>query len=278
MHGMVTLDQGGGGRPFLRTRKCVGRARDLAELTWIQGRVPVDGGHGWRIVPDTHPHLIHSRTARGTARTCVVGPRSRFIDAMRADRVFTVGVRLLPGTLPALVGETAWELRDRSVAAFEAFGHDGRELGHRLADEPSAERVEEILRGFVVGRVRERRADWRVRGFMTALKTPREAHTGRSTSVRWVAKRLGVSERSLRDVCRAELGLRPKEAHRILRLHHALHLGIAGRSDADAACLAGYTDQAHLIRESHILLGATPPMFRARGRAVLSKAGPQRDR
>jgi AraC-like DNA-binding protein len=73
-----------------------------------------------------------------------------------------------------------------------------------------------------------------------------------------------VSERALRDACRSELGLRPKEAQRIARLHRALTLGLSGHADADAAAGAGYADQAHFIRECKSLLGATPKAFRER--------------
>ena len=59
--------------------------------------------------------------------------------------------------------------------------------------------------------------------------------------------------------------------NRIQRLHRAVAEGLRGRPDGDVARLTGYADQAHLIRETKLLLGSTPAEFRARGRAVLSK-------
>jgi AraC-like DNA-binding protein len=270
---MVTLDEGGAGRRTLRLRRCEGAATTLAELSWVQPPVGDGRGASWRIVPDVHPHLIHHRLRDGTTRTAVVGARSTWMDVDQGERAFTVGVRLRPGTLPALVGVDAWELRDRGLGIEDAFGGIGRACASRLRDEDDSERARALL-VTLVARVadaaadRHSEVDWRVRGFVAHVVSRGGTFDGR---VRHSAERLGVSERSLRDACRAGLGLRPKEAHRIARLHAALTTALAGRPDARVATAAGYSDQAHFIRESHALLGETPESFRRRGRAVSFK-------
>lgn len=264
---MVTLDQGGAGRPFLAVRRWAGAGAGLAEMSWILGPVPAASGSSWRIVPDTHPHLIHHRFRDGRGRTTFVGPRSRFLDVPQDVRAFTVGVRLVPGALPRLLEVSAWELRDRSIPVAEALGRRGSDLAARLSREEAPRRVEELLRSLFLG-IPRRPVDRRVRGFLAHLGRPEGDAPG--GPIRRIAELIEVSERSLREVCRSRIGLRPKEAHRIARLHRALEAGIRGRPDAEAACLAGYADQAHLIRESRTLLGTTPARFRARGVAVLS--------
>ena len=267
---MVTLDEGGAGRQTLRLRRCEGAAATLAELSWVQPAVGDGGGASWRIVPDVHPHLVHQRLRDGHTRTMVVGARSTWIDVDQGARAFTVGVRLRPGALPALLGIDAWELRDRSVPAAEAFGERGRGVASRLRDEQDPELARALLLSLVAEAADDPgdAVDWRVRGFVAQIE-PRIGAAG--TRVRGSAEALGISERSLRDACRSGLGLRPKEAQRIARLHAALAAALADRPDARVATAAGYADQAHFIREGHALLGETPEAFRRRGRAVSSK-------
>ena len=304
MSRMVTLDQGGAGRPHLVLRPTRGRAARLAELSWTQravapstaggeaasaggvagagraagpgaatdaGAVPDAGAAAgsaapgaWRIVPDAHPHVIHHRMRDGRSSTALVGARSHWIDVDQSERAFTVGLRLRPGTVPLLLGIDGWELRDRSVPVQHVLGGGGDELAERLAVADDPADVEAALLEFLAA-WDEDEVDWRVRGFL-AFATARPRGLDGCT-VRAAARELGVGERSLRDTCRASLGLRPKEAHRILRLHAAIEAGLAGVADAAVAETAGYADQAHLIRESNALVGETPEAFRARGYA-----------
>jgi AraC-like DNA-binding protein len=277
---VVTLDQGGAGRWGLRLRPAAGPASRLAELTWVQ-RPPASARVPWRIVPDVHPHLIAHRMADGDSNVVLVGPRSGFVDVSQVGRAFTVGVRLLPGALPALLGEPAWALRDRAVSVADAVGARTDHHLERIEGEADPHAIERALLDLVTELGRDRRPDWRARGFASlvlapAVGTASRGASGRAASphatrvdppVREAASLLGVSERALRDACRSELGLRPKEAQRIARLHRALTLGLSGRADADAASGAGYADQAHFIRECGSLLGATPKAFRERAAA-----------
>ena len=207
----------------------------------------------------------------GRTSTLFVGPRSVYLDVDQRERDFTVGIRLRPGVLPALLGVDAWELRDRSVRVDEHFGPRGRDVVDRLSCETDTGAVETLLLSLLSGLSRDHDPNWRVRGFLAYVSCVPSRDQDRRTRVHRVARELGLSERSLRDVVRSEVGLRPKEVQRIQRLHWAVAEGLRGRSDGDVARLAGYSDQAHMIRETKALLGSTPAQFRARGRAVLSK-------
>ncbi|WP_369257465.1 helix-turn-helix transcriptional regulator [Geodermatophilus amargosae] len=75
-----------------------------------------------------------------------------------------------------------------------------------------------------------------------------------------VARRIGWSERHLTGRFRAETGLAPKEAARVVRFDRARRV-LAGRSRPDLAGLAaaaGYADQAHLTREWRAFTGLSP--------------------
>jgi AraC-like DNA-binding protein len=75
-----------------------------------------------------------------------------------------------------------------------------------------------------------------------------------------IARRVGWSERHLATRFRAETGLAPKEAARMVRFDRARRaLAVRPRPDlAGLAATAGYADQAHLTREWRAFTGLSP--------------------
>jgi AraC-like DNA-binding protein len=75
--------------------------------------------------------------------------------------------------------------------------------------------------------------------------------------------RLGISERSLRRRCHEAFGYGPKTLDRILRFQRFLRLAAAGEEPGLSALAAGsgYSDQAHLTRETRRLSGLTPAVI-----------------
>jgi AraC-like DNA-binding protein len=84
------------------------------------------------------------------------------------------------------------------------------------------------------------------------------------TSVRELAQVLQRSRRGAYNRVTEVVGLPPKLALRIHRLHKALFELNKGRSLADAAAIAAYSDQAHFSREAVRLLGESPGVWRRR--------------
>lgn len=79
--------------------------------------------------------------------------------------------------------------------------------------------------------------------------------SGGRVGVADLAAEIGWSARHLTNRFRAEVGLRPKEAARVVRFDRARRSLGPGRRMADVAAGAGYFDQAHLAREFHALAG-----------------------
>ncbi|WP_205661069.1 helix-turn-helix domain-containing protein [Amycolatopsis vastitatis] len=74
-----------------------------------------------------------------------------------------------------------------------------------------------------------------------------------------LAGEIGWSRRHLGERFRAELGLAPKQAARVLRFERAGRLLRGGRLDlASVAAESGFYDQAHLTNEWRALAGCTP--------------------
>lgn len=86
---------------------------------------------------------------------------------------------------------------------------------------------------------------------------------GGDLSVAALAGELGWSGRHLTDRFRAEVGLRPKEAARVIRFDRARRRVSPAIRLADIAADAGYFDQAHLAREFHALAGCSPTQWLA---------------
>lgn len=79
--------------------------------------------------------------------------------------------------------------------------------------------------------------------------------TGGRVGVAELAGEIGWSARHLANRFRAEIGLRPKEAARVVRFDRARRSLVPGRRLADVAAGAGYFDQAHLAREFQAMAG-----------------------
>lgn len=188
------------------------------DLIWMNGDVVVAG-------PDSRPYLTRSREG------------ARY-----------VGLRCSPGTLPDLLGTPAEELINQRVP-----------LADVLSDRVTAEFLGRIVVTADPGRALEEFArsrrllgpppDGRIPAVVRLLE--------QQESVRDVADGIGVGERQLHRLCRRQFGYGPKMLARILRLQSAVGLAGSAVPAAQAAGMAGFADQAHLIREAQELTGRT---------------------
>lgn len=82
-----------------------------------------------------------------------------------------------------------------------------------------------------------------------------------------IARRAGLSPRTLQRAFLRETGMPPRSYLRLLRFRSALaHVTGSGDSLADAAAAQGYADQAHMAREFRSLAGLPPGGARRRAR------------
>ncbi|GAA1134545.1 helix-turn-helix domain-containing protein [Ornithinicoccus hortensis] len=81
-------------------------------------------------------------------------------------------------------------------------------------------------------------------------------------TVRELADRSGVGERTLQRLTGRRFGLTPKWLIQRRRLHEAAeHLGLGLRGPAEVAHDLGYADQAHFTRDFRRVTGHTPAAF-----------------
>lgn len=248
---MVRLDEGGRAASNVRLLAPHPALRDWVQHASIQPGPT--GSRPWRVVPDTCPHIIFTVTSTGS-RCRIVGARRTFADIDVVDRLMTIAVRLQPGALPAVIRDDAWVLTDRSVNIEDVFGAAGRRLMDELSG-LSPVSVAARLMDATDARVRGRIAS----GFARVL--------WRAVRVSAMEHQLHLSARALHTRAVRDLGLAPKRALRIERLHAALRAAASGDRLVSAALKAGYSDQAHLTREIGSLLGEPPTAWRRRARA-----------
>jgi AraC-like DNA-binding protein len=259
---MVLLDNGGRASGECTLLAPPVDLAPLIEHLWIQERAHATST--WRVVADAAPHLIATmtKTDRGPrAAVMLVGARSTAADIDVSRRLLTVGVRLKPGTLPALVNFAARELTDRSLPAASVFSGTLLHDVQISADAPAhliACELSDLVRRAAHGH--------------TANCALPEAAAG-SARVAEVAARLRSPSRTLREIAMRDVGLGPKRMLRIYRLHAALAAARSRRTTwAHIALGSGFADQAHLIREMRALLGETPSAWSSRGSRHSSQA------
>jgi AraC-like DNA-binding protein len=183
-------------------------------------------------------------------------------------------VSLRPLGARALLGLPAGELAETDVPAEAVLGGVCAELRARAVAAPSwPERfaiLDEILLRLMTHAGPDRAAapevGWAWRQLLAAGGTIRIADLAAET---------GWSGRHLTSRFRAEIGLTPKAAARVIRFDRARHLlvrraaavGHDGGADdgghrlADLAVACGYFDQAHLAREFRSLAGCPPSQW-----------------
>ncbi|MFI8515853.1 helix-turn-helix domain-containing protein [Streptomyces sp. NPDC085460] len=177
-----------------------------------------------------------------------------------------VQVSLTPLGARAVYGMPAAELAHRLVPLDDLLGALAAEVVDRLRSATTwAARFtaldELLLRA--VGNAAARDHAHRVRPEVAEAWRRLVAARGR-VQVGTVAAELGWSRRYLTERFRAEVGLSPKTAARVLRFEHAHELA-AARDPlpwGDVAAASGYADQAHLVRDWREFTGRSPTAWR----------------
>lgn len=201
------------------------------------------------------------------------GLLARSVEVHHDGEQHGVQVSLTPLGARAIYGLPAAELADQLVPLEALLGPSAAELVERLRDETTWPGRFSVLDAVLLQAV-GRQADpaRRVRGEVAEAWRRLVAARGR-VQVSALAADLGWSRRHLGERFRHELGLPPKTVARVLRFEHAHELATAELppSWSEVAAVAGYADQAHLVREWRGITGLSPTAWR-RGE-VLGDAG-----
>jgi AraC-like DNA-binding protein len=156
----------------------------------------------------------------------------------------------------ALLGLPAAELAGTAVHLDDLFGRRAPLLQQRLQEAESWEARRGVLDAELAARL----------GGSSGIRPEvgwawqRLLATGGTVEVGRLAAEVGWSARHLNECFRAEFGVPPKRAARIVRFHRARKAleRSPGMGLAAVAAECGYADQAHLTREFRAIAGLTP--------------------
>jgi AraC-like DNA-binding protein len=186
----------------------------------------------------------------------VSGAHGRSLVPDTTDAACLIGVHFKPGGAFPFLGLPAIDLADTHVDLETIIGPSARELRERLCDATSSRSRFELLAETLLNRLC--RGVEQHYAVSAALEMFGKNNGG--PRVREAAKYLGLSQRRLIEVFKAEVGLTPKLFSRIQRFQQTRTV-VQRNSSPDWAALAldlGYFDQSHLIREFVEFSGLSP--------------------
>ncbi|MFM9369800.1 helix-turn-helix domain-containing protein [Streptomyces sp. Da 82-17] len=174
---------------------------------------------------------------------------------VRGERIACVQVRLSPLVAGAVLGAGPAELDGAVVRLADLWGERAAaRLGERLAATDSWEARFALVEAELGRRSASgTRADPQVAWAWSRIRA-----SGGAVRVDSLAAELGWSRRRLWTRFRAQIGLPPKQAARLIRFDAAAHRLASGHPPAEVAADTGYTDQSHLHREVASFTGTTP--------------------
>lgn len=219
---------------------------------------------GLRLIP--HPAVTLILVFGGTiAMEDATGQRQRgsfitglgfgeTVRALRADAFECLQVRLSPLVAHAVLGAGVAEMDGTVVTLDDLLGREAGRISERLGslstwdDRFAATDAWLARRCAGAARVSPEVA-WAWRGIVAGRGTVRIEH---------LAAELDWSRKRLWSRFRAQIGLSPKRAAKLVRFDHAVHALVAGRDAAGVAADGGFADQSHLHRDVVAFTGLTP--------------------
>ncbi len=219
----------------------------------------------WINAPDPATTLVWRRTENGCGALRVVGPRTRAAYHPSKDIPLCIQVRINIGFVPTVLGIAARDVVDRVLPLHELWDRSADQLTDHLAeigDDPA--RAAAVLVATLDSRVREAKPDGHLRANLVqaAAVELSTSDNGAPATVSEAARQVGVSERQLRNLFAATVGLPPKQFARLNRI-----LAVLDRTGcqpwARLASDAGYYDQSHMTADFHHIMRVTPSQFAA---------------
>lgn len=187
----------------------------------------------------------------------VAGPDSEAVTENLPAGALVIGFRFRPAAASSWLGIGLNEITNQRLDLEALWGARAQRCALDVAGGRNIDRLVLSLQT-VVGRMMPRFESVE-RKMQGAYRLVEAGAPSRAPLVPWLCRVLGMSERTLHRRFEESFGYGPKTLDRILRYQRYLHLAKASsESTAVLALEAGYSDQAHLVRESRRLTGKTP--------------------
>lgn len=221
------------------------------------GRIPSLDAAGlpFTHIPDARIRLTLRHEASGRRDAVIVGPHTRASYNAADEPASCLRLNLAPGAVRPLLGIAAAELTDHIVELGELPGPLA-EFADRLLHSSFTEAMT-LLEDGLPQHIPDHPSDTARRALLDAAIS---AMTTAPAPVPEIAARLAVSERQLRNLFTAGIGVSPKHFVRIDRIRRLV--SEAGRHPlAQVAATTGYYDQSHMTADFRALMGIAPTRF-----------------
>jgi AraC-like DNA-binding protein len=196
------------------------------------------------------------------------GPYCGYFGSDTAEEAAVMGVHFRPGGALPFLGIPAGELADSHIDLRDIWSRAASELRERLCAAATASERFGILERELIERLRHPpEGHSAVPVALEVLGQPGELSRSRE-----LARYVGLSERRLTDIFRAQVGMTPKSFSRVQRFQRTLtHVFTRATVDwSDLAATCGYYDQSHMIRDFRAFSGLTPEELLHRKNAALA--------
>jgi AraC-like DNA-binding protein len=232
-------------------------ARDHAGFTEVT--------HPSRVVlPATAsvPLILKIRDSAHRPPAFVSGPHGSHLEMDGACAPVYMEVWLAPLGAYSLLGVPMQEITGQTVDLVDLIGADARRLVERVRATPDWTRRFDLVDQFLLRRAELGRQPASQVGWAWQQLTG----SGGRVPISRLAAEVGWSHKHLTAMFRAQVGLTPKTAARLVRFDRVrADVGRASRPNwSNLAATAGYADQAHLVREFREFTGTTPTAYAAR--------------
>lgn len=203
------------------------------------------------------------RHPRVTSAAFVSGLHDGPATIVHDGNQYGLSLELTPLGARALLGVPARELAGLVVDLDDVLGPRAEQLLDRLASSPSWTARFAVLDEVLCDAAARAQAPAPRPEVTEAWR--RMVDAGGNLEVGSLATDLGWSRRHFGEHFRAEIGLSPKAAAKVVRFERSCQLLRRPTPPplSQVAVLAGYYDQAHLNRDWHRMAGCTPTVWRA---------------
>lgn len=224
------------------------------------GRVP----EGHRLIPHpgvtlvldfgAGPPVVDDLAGRQHRGNLVAGLGLGDAVWVRGENLACIQVRLTPVIAGAVLGLPLAELDGTLVTLEGLWGREASRISEALHEAPSWEQRFALVDALLASR-REMGPSV---GPEVAWAWNQIVASGGRARIDRLATDLGWSRKRLWSRFRAQIGVPPKRAARLIRFDHVAHRLAAGHDAALVAVDGGYTDQSHLHRDVMAFTGVTP--------------------
>jgi len=218
-----------------------------------------------RVLPTGAVDLIIRLDSGRTSDSGMHGPRTRSVVITTTSRHELIGVHFkLGGAFPFLQFPVG-ELQNAGISLSDLWGErDAQRLLSMLHEVPTGKGKFQVLEQWLLQLAGDRlqkhpAVTFAMRAFCSGPAGP----AGPYGSAGEIAHKTGYSQRHFIDLFRNEVGLKPKQFHRLYRFRKVIE-AVQRQTVVDWADIglsAGYFDQAHLIHDFRQFSDLTPEQY-----------------